>query len=369
MKDESPPGLLSWLVVILVTYLLLLLLPRILWLVIPGLLALVLYYCLQPVVQWLVHSGLRHRTAAKVLAAVLFVAMLVPALLILSVPAQRAVAWKTTLAHYVQGGLDFVVKTEALLGEKMPMLKRSAILQHAPARLDEVAGEFAEKYLGIFLLRLVYWLPSLLLIPYLTYFLLREGNLFRKHLIRNVPNAYFEKTLLLFDRVDKSLQNFFVGLMKLTVLDTFCLALGLWLIGVSFPLLLGLMAAVLAWVPYLGSIAGCILVVLVAATDYPDQPAITYGCILLFISVRILDDFLFLPLTVGRSLRIHPVVSVLVLFLGAEVAGPAGLMLVLPIWGVVAVITDGLGQIIADKRLRERFRQARQLRAGLLEAR
>ena len=77
-----------------------------------------------------------------------------------------------------------------------------------------------------------------------------------------------------------------------------------------------------------------------------------YGCVLLFICVRLLDDFVFLPLTVGRSLRFHPVLSVLMLFLGAAVAGPAGLLLVLPVLGVVAVIIETLGQILTDERLR-----------------
>jgi len=80
------------------------------------------------------------------------------------------------------------------------------------------------------------------------------------------------------------------------------------------------------------------------------------------VCVRILDDFVFLPLTIGRSLRIHPVLSVLMLFLGAAVAGPTGLVLVLPVLGVVAVITETLGQIVADHRLWTRFRQANVLR-------
>jgi predicted PurR-regulated permease PerM len=128
-------------------------------------------------------------------------------------------------------------------------------------------------------------------------------------------------------------------------------------------LLLGFVAAVLAWIPYLGSAAGCLIVILVAATDFPSQPAATYGCIALFILVRLLDDFLFLPLTIGRSLHIHPVLSVLMLFLGATVAGPTGLVLVLPVLGVVTVITETLGQIISDRCLRERFWRARQLKA------
>jgi predicted PurR-regulated permease PerM len=124
------------------------------------------------------------------------------------------------------------------------------------------------------------------------------------------------------------------------------------------------MAAVFAWIPYVGSAAGCVLVVLVAATDFPNVPGITYGCIVLFILVRLLDDFLFLPLTIGRSLHIHPVLSVLMLFLGATVAGPTGLVLVLPVLGVVMVITETFGQILSDRCLRERFWRAQQLRAS-----
>jgi predicted PurR-regulated permease PerM len=59
-----------------------------------------------------------------------------------------------------------------------------------------------------------------------------------------------------------------------------------------------------------------------------------------------------------------PFLSVLMLFLGAAVAGPTGLVLVLPVLGVVTVVTETLGQIVSDRCLRERFRQARQLHAS-----
>jgi predicted PurR-regulated permease PerM len=82
--------------------------------------------------------------------------------------------------------------------------------------------------------------------------------------------------------------------------------------------------------------------------------------------VRLLDDQV-LPLTVGRGLRIHPVLSVLMLFLGAAVAGPTGLVLVLPVWGVVTLIVETLGQIVKDPRLMQRYRQAKQLRMRLAD--
>ena len=367
MRNEPEPGILTWGVIIVVTCLILYLFERILWLVVPGLLALVGYYCLQPLVQALVRAGLKHRTAGKVVTGLLFLVTTLGVILLLSLATTRAAGWQAVTAHYVQGGLDFLGKTEGLLAEKLPMMKRSALVQSTPTNLDAAAGQFVDNYLGRLLLQMVHWVPSLLLVPYLAYFILQDGNRFKKHMIRSVPNAFFEKTLLLFDRVDRSLQSYLIGMVKLTFLDTACLGLGLWLLGISYPILLGLIAAVLAWVPYVGSVVGCVLVVMVAATDFPNEPVTIYGCMVLFICVRLLDDFVFLPLTVGRSLRVHPVLSVLMLFLGAAVAGPAGLLLVLPVLGVVAVITETLRQILTDERLRKRYRHARQLQRTMAE--
>jgi len=367
MRNEPEPGILTWGVIIVVTCLILYLFERVLWLVVPGLLALVGYYCLQPLVQALVRAGLKHRTAGKVVTGLLFLVTGLGVILLLSLATTRAAGWKAVTAHYVQGGLDFLGKTEGLLAEKLPMMKRSALVQGTPTNLDAAAGQFVDNYLGRLLLQMVHWVPSLLLVPYLAYFILQDGNRFKKRVIRSVPNAFFEKTLLLFDRVDRSLQSFLIGMVKLTFLDTACLGLGLWLLGISYPILLGLIAAVLAWVPYVGSVVGCVLVTMVAATDFPNEPVTIYGCVVLFICVRLLDDFVFLPLTVGRSLRVHPVLSVLMLFLGAAVAGPAGLLLVLPVLGVVAVITETLRQIITDERLRKRYHHARQLQRTVAE--
>jgi predicted PurR-regulated permease PerM len=136
----------------------------------------------------------------------------------------------------------------------------------------------------------------------------------------------------------------------------------LYTIGVSSPLLLGLISAVLAWVPFVGSVAGCVLVVIVASTDAPNNPFIAYGAMGVFVLVRLLDDFVFMPLTLGRSLHIHPLVTVLMIFVGGALAGVVGLMLVLPLLGVVMVVGETLGRLVTNPRLRARHRYALALR-------
>jgi predicted PurR-regulated permease PerM len=105
-----------------------------------------------------------------------------------------------------------------------------------------------------------------------------------------------------------------------------------------------------------------VIVVLVAATDFPAEPWIISAAVALFVSVRLLDDFLFMPLTIGRSLHMHPVPTVLLIFLGGAVAGIPGLILAPPLAGVVMVVAGTVGGIINDPRLRARHAFARILR-------
>jgi predicted PurR-regulated permease PerM len=228
-------------------------------------------------------------------------------------------------------------------------------------RLTQGAGSVTD-HLEPIVVGIMAWTPSLMLAPFLAFFFLRDGRRFQRFLGGAVPNAFFEKTLYLLNEIDRTSRAYFQGLIKLTVLDTLTLAAGLWLLGIPGPFALGLICAVLAWIPYVGSILGGLLVVLVAATDFPDAPAMAYWAVALFGLVRLLDDFVYMPLTIGKSLALHPLVTVLMIFVGGAVAGVSGLMLVLPVLGVVMVIGETIGVIVTDPRLMARHRHALLLR-------
>jgi predicted PurR-regulated permease PerM len=364
MRNFPQPGAVTLLVVIVSTCLLLFIFQQIIWIVLPCLLALMLYYVLRPVVEILVVWGMRRETAAKVVCLFqLFMAasILVLALLVLA----KAGTWQSSLARYLDGGQNLLRKTAVSLEKVVPKFKKMNLSgQVDDEHIQQFTDQFVENNLLPMALGLLKWLPSLLLVPYITYFILNDSTRLKKYIIKSVPNAFFEKALLLFSHLDASLQSYFQGLLLLTLLDTTCLALGLGVLGISNALWLALGAAVLAWIPYVGSIVGCTIVVLVAATDFPDHTGTAYSCLVLFLCVRILDDFVFMPLTIGRKLKVHPLLSILMLFLGAEVAGATGLFLALPMFGVMAVIGATVAQVVTDPRLRTRYRTARQLAAS-----
>jgi predicted PurR-regulated permease PerM len=366
MRTLPQPGAGTLVVVILSTCLLLFIFQKMIWLVLPVLLALMVYYCFRPVKEALVVCGVRHEVAAKVVwlllqlllaAGILAVALLVQA---------NASAWPNHLARYLAGGQDLLRKSVLSLEKVVPMFKKMGLSAQVDHLVQQFTGQqftshFVEKNLLPMTLQSLELLPSLLLVPYMTFFMLQDSARLKKYIIKSVPNAFFEKSLLLFSRLDASLQNYFQGLLALTLLDAGCLSLGLAVLGIGNAIVLGLVSAVLAWIPYFGSVVGCIIVVFVAAADFPDHPWKAYACLFLFLGVRLLDDFIFLPMTIGRKLHVHPLLSVFMLFLGATVAGATGLVLALPLFGLVAVVGETIAQVVTDRRLRARFRAARQL--------
>jgi predicted PurR-regulated permease PerM len=361
---EERGGPVVWTAIIGVTCLLLVLLEHMLWLVLPFIFGTVIYYMLLGPVQRLLRLGFARNVSSVLVCAVFFGAstLVLVATLSWSAGPDDAGSWHDTISLYVNGGVAFVRNTVALLEAKFPILAEMHLTSLVNRRFKAFTDNFAQRYLATILVTAAGWLPSLLLAPFLAFFFLRDGLRFKKFLARAVPNAYFERTLFLLQQVDQTARRYFEGLLKLTVLDTVVLGFGLWVIGVSSPLLLGFISALLAWVPFVGSVVGCAMVVIVAATDAPSNPLVAYGAIMVFILARLLDDFVFMPMTLGRSLKIHPLITVLMIFIGGALSGVAGLMLVLPLLGVVMVIGETLGRLMTNPRLRARHRYARQLR-------
>lgn len=354
-------GPLVWLANIGVTCLLLFVFQQMLFLVVPFLLALIVYYLLYPFMQRLVFFGMSRAVAASLVTAIFSLLLILFSIFIVPWVAAQLIDWQASVGRYLQGGQALLERFLVNLETRFWILQQAHLADVVSTRLNEFLNSFAEHYLTPIVLGIVGWTPSLLLAPFLSFFFLKDGRDFQRFLGRAVPNAFFEKTLYLLDEIDQAARAYFIGLLKLTLLDTLTLAAGLWWIGMPAPFALGLIAAVLAWVPYVGSILGGLLVVLVAATDFPAEPTMATWAIVLFIFVRLLDDFVYMPLTIGKSLRMHPIITVLMIFIGGAVAGIPGLMLVLPVLGIVMVIGETLGVMITDARLMARFRHARSL--------
>jgi len=356
------PNPLTWIGIIAVTCLSLLIFKKILWLVVPFLLALILYYLLAPLAKKMVLSGFSHRFAATTLSGAFLLLIGISLLMFYPLALARASAWQWNVLQYLSGGVTLLEHSLLDLQQRFTFMQNVTFGHDIYRQFLDFTEHFSDKYLGNLLFGLVSWLPSLLLTPIITFFLLKDSAYLRKMLGGAVPNAFFEKTLYLIHTVDRTARLYFVGLIKVTLLDLAMMSLGLWALGISSPVLLGLIVAVLCWIPYLGPLLGYAIVMVVAATDFPGNLPLAYGITGLFIAARIVDDLLFLPMVVGKSLHIHPLLTIMMFLVGGAVAGVTGLMLVIPMLGIIMVLGKTLELILTDTRLQARHRYGRKLR-------
>ena len=387
MNRALASGPIVWLGIIVTTCLLLVLFQTVLWLVMPVLLAVFAYYLMSPLVTAAMARGITRARAVFIITALMSIGLIAVGFCVAPKISAATHDLPNKIQDYGKVGYRLLENARQTLYNYFPFLhpRTPAPQSAAPVRnslgfvgsevapappppaapTDEVennVAKFQAKYSGDIALELIHWIPSLLLVPYITYFFLLDGPRFKRFLVQAIPNAFFEKTLYLFYRVEDQLRRYFQGLLALTALDALCLGTGLWFLGLNAPFFLAVLAAVMAWLPYLGSIAGGLLVVLVAAHDFPGNHWLPYEVVGLFIGVRLLDDFVFLPMTVGRSLHMHPLVTVLMILLGGAVAGISGLLLVMPVLGVVMVAGQIIGELITDERILARHRHARRLK-------
>jgi len=344
VKDEFPTERslehpIIWVAVIAGALGSIILLNAVAWLAFPLVLAIVLYYLVQPLLQRLQLSGVTPNQALGIFLGAATILTMIASVTILPALFNSLADLQNQLPEY-WARLQSVLHNNLLAIEgRFHFAKKAGLADGLQGQIDHFVAGSGKAYLADSILFLVHWLPSLLLVPFLTFFFLRDGTAFHRLILRAVPNAFFEKTLLLFDRMDGQMRAYFRGMFGLTLLDTVSLGLGLWFLGHG-PGVFGFWDAMFF--------------------KAPNEGGLLFSVVLLFLGVRFLDEFLYTPMTVGRALRMHPLITVMMIFSGGMLGGVYGLLLAMPLIGIFMVLGQMYGEIWFDPRLRAR-QQARNL--------
>ncbi len=176
------------------------------------------------------------------------------------------------------------------------------------------------------------------IVPFITYFVLAEGDTALKRLIERVPNKYFEMTLNVFNKIQRDL----VGYLRGWILDSAIIGLlsiaGLWMIGIDYPVLIGAVAGVANLVPYLGPVVGAVPAFLVSLTQFGDFRMLV-PIIILTVAIQTIDNIIVQPLCFSKTVDMHPLTVILVLIVGNELMGIAGMIVAIPIATILKVST------------------------------
>ena len=198
------------------------------------------------------------------------------------------------------------------------------------ARGGEVVGLAAERMLG-----LIIFLPWLVLIPILSFFLLKDADSFRRSALAMLPRGRLRwRGDEFFEDINHTLAAYIrAQLTACFIIGAVC-SIGFWLIGLPSPLVLGLIAGMLEFVPLVGPLCVAILVAILALLHWGFGMAFV---VLLFLGVlRVIHDYVVYPKIIGQGIHLHPLAVILAILAGAEIAGVAGIFLAIP---VIAILT------------------------------
>jgi predicted PurR-regulated permease PerM len=310
----------------------------------PFLVGALLAYLSDPLADRLEARGLS-RTAAVALVFVVLSTLVVVALLLLLPHLVTQVQLMIERVPRVLEVLNtqFFPFVEANLGVELsrPDIKQVAAIltQHWQA-----TGSVATALLNSVTesgLAVVAWFANLVLIPVVTFYLLRDWDLMMARIGELLPRNIEPVVTLWARECDEVLGAFMKGQLVVMLVLGMIYAIGLALLGVDLALLLGVTAGLASIVPYLGVIVGIVSSGVAAYVQMQD-PMILIGVAVVFGVGQLLEGMVLTPKLVGDRIGLHPVAVIFAIMAGGQLFGFVGVLLALPVAAVIRVLLSHL---------------------------
>ena len=202
------------------------------------------------------------------------------------------------------------------------------------------AGDFAAQWIGPLsrsggaMFGLVI---NLFMVPVVTFYLLRDWDLLVAEINRMLPRQIEPKIRQLAAEVDDVLGAFITGQMLVMLSLGTLYAIGLWMAGLDLALLIGFIAGVVSFIPYLGPIVGIVsagIAMLIQTQEL--LPLLAVAAV--FGVGQFLESVWLTPWLVGDKVGLHPVAVIFAVLAGGQLFGFVGVMLGLPIAAALAVL-------------------------------
>jgi len=325
-----------WLIIFAVFFYLLYILRSVLMPFVAGIL---LAYLLDPLVDKL-QKWKMSRTWATLIVCLLSILIILPALCLLGgmIEDQVALLLKAT-PKYLSLIMEKVQPIIASLAERFPDLKDGQI---ETVVKDNIGSglKFVGKVLKALVsnsFALVNLISLVLITPVVTFYMLRDWNVFVSKMEELLPKKSKKSILQILKEINISIAGFIRGQISVClILGTFY-SIGLKLVGLELGLLVGFIAGIISFIPYVGSITGFVLGIVLAFAQYGDVTHVLY-VVGVFLCGQFLEGNFLTPKLVGESIGLHPVWVMFALLAGGVLLGFLGLMLAVPMAAIIGVL-------------------------------
>jgi len=314
--------------------------------IIPLLIAGFFYYLLRPLVDFMERH--RIKRALSVLIIYVVIGLLIAGFSVLIWPSLREQLW------------NFIENTPALissLSTQLNELERSGFLSKYLPEDSDIVSRFSDfltqgiTQVSDYLSGLFSVVSNLVIIlatfPIMLYYMLKEGSKFGTNLTLLLPRRYRKDGEETVHEIDEALSNFIVGRVIVNVALGILMYIGFLILGLPYALLLTAASIILNFIPYVGAILAAIPVVIVA---FIESPSMAIWSLIIIVVAQQIQDNLISPYVYGKQLDIHPLTTVILLLVGADLWNILGMIIVIPLYMILKIIVRRIHyRIVEDK--------------------
>ncbi len=181
------------------------------------------------------------------------------------------------------------------------------------------------------------WIANFLLMLVVTFYLLRDWDYLMAKIHALLPRKNEKVIVTLAKESDEILGAFFRGQMLVMLALSVVYTIGLMLVGLDTALLIGVLAGLVSFVPYLGFIVGIVVAGIAVLIQFQEIMPLFYVAIV-FMTGQMLEGMLLTPWLVGEKIGLHPVAVIFSVLAGGQLFGFVGVLLALPVAAVIAVL-------------------------------
>ena len=316
---------------------------RIFHIVVVVILAMVLAYALEPALR--LAGRILPRALAAILIYILALGVIAAAMLLLGPPTLQQ---SETFAGRLPGYLDRLNNYPPLWGIDLAGSLRSFAQSAFSSALEVVAAVAGGVVDAVLVLVLGFWFMV-------------DGGRMAEFATRLFTAQQRDKVRFVQDTVSQVLGAYIRGQLLMALIIGLSAGLGSWLLGVRYPILIGILAFFFELIPMVGPILASLPAVMISLTQ--PFPLVLY-VILFFVVMQVIENNVLAPRITGGAVGLHPVVALLAIVIGADLGGVVGALFAVPFAGIASVLIAAAwkgwhGQPVVIDRAGMRFRLPR----------